>query len=215
MSFSVIHYSHDTSSDPIMERCFRVLELSVQSGGDGELISVAWEPLTSRTAMSIKHEPIHESNPHAEMYSQILTGLYTCSTNLVFLAEHDVLYPSMYFQEVREVAGNFLTYCTDFLYLNRRGFFVPIGLLSVLSQLCGPRQLLIDEFNKLLTLALECDLTWAEPRIKGREHHVKKVTVPCVDIRHGGNMTGYRTPRSEKDYMKDHPFWGSASRWLQ
>lgn len=135
------------------------------------------------------------------MFEQILAGLQLLDTDVVFFAEHDILYPPEHFEfqpqdvdtvyydenwwKVDATTGRAITYTT-----------------KQVSGLCAFRITLLEHYAKRVAMVKEKGFTRRmgfEPGSHGRRERVDDLksaswrsTRPHVDIRHGTNLTPSR-----------------------
>lgn len=149
------------------------------------------------------------SEPYRDCYTRLLCMLRHCKNDLVFVVEHDVLYPPNYFDmsidDIAKACRSFM-YQVNLLTLTDSGFnqhnqaFID---RVVTSQLVSQKSLLQEHYRRSIDwLDSGCQILWDEPgldwaddgiafpKVAGISH--RRTTIPSVDVRWGGNLTGDR-----------------------
>lgn len=163
------------------------------------------------------------------MFKQILAGIRYMPAEIIFLAEHDVMYSEEYF--------NFVPPEDNKYYYNMNNWQVRLSDGHAVywdckkqSQLCGYRDLLLTHYEKRVHLCEQNGFTRAmgfEPGTHNRPERVDDFKAegwwskyPTLDIRHGQNLTAsrwnqseFRSQRSCKNWKESHvnqlPGWES------
>ena len=162
------------------------------------------------------------------MFKQILAGLGAIDADIVYFAEHDVIYHPSHFE--------FTPAKKDVYYYNQNTWKVrhTDGLslffyCKQTSQLCAYRELLIEHYKKRIERVEKEGFSRKmgfEPGSHGRPERVDDYKsegyfsqYPNVDIRHAENLTSsrfkpeqYRSQRSIKGWTlaDEIPFWGKT-----
>lgn len=147
-----------------------------------ELVSSSRKPMVGMGKNVVTPEP----RGYLTMFKQILKGLEAMSSDVVFMAEHDVLYPSEHFDYTPD-KGTF-AYDQNWWKIHPDGLAVHWDAEQV-SGLCAYREDLIEYYrHRVATFDKENFDRKFEPY-----HDNKAVTwkasVPHIDIRHGKNLT--------------------------
>lgn len=204
--FSVVYYSNGRISRPLQQYCLNALATYVARSG-GEILCVTWESLDfDAPALRNVIWPHHDST-HRNMYGQILLGISEAQSDLIMLAEHDVLYPEGYHEAMLAIAAKGgLCYNKNIWCLNSLGFFRSAEC-DYLSNCGGQRDVLIQKIHgKIEEIEVRGYVDWAEPPADARFSSPN----PTVDIRHGQNFTGTRQAPGGQ-YCSQIRYWGSAS----
>jgi hypothetical protein len=204
---SIVYYTDSSVARGVQSAAFESIR---RAAGDRELIVVAQKPdplfCVADSVLVVGPKP----RSHRSLYEQIRAGLLAAHHPLVFLVEHDVLYPEDYFA--------FAPPETEAVWYNRhayvmtgRGFFAcPHPLLS---NACGHRdRLRLAVEQRITVLAAGARLRWAELGIGGCDSCTagdRWSPRPTVDVRHGGNFTG---PRDAPALLDRIPYWGAHHR---
>lgn len=126
---------------------------------------------------------------------------------IVYLAEHDVLYPPSYFLNDPENDKTFEKN-KNLYFMNKDGFFGPHNTY-IHSQTIGHSSLFLHCLNE------ECPNHFRFKTQNGYKLNLFSNDVPSIDVRHGYNYTGYRTPSEQKSISKEIIFWGQHEDLLQ
>jgi len=135
------------------------------------------------------------------MFKQILAGLEVSRADVIFLAEHDLLYAPAHF--------DFTPPRDDIVFYNRNVWKVDAKtgqalhyLCSQTSGLCAYRELILEHYRKRVALVEERGFSRKmgfEAGTHGRSERVDDLkseawmsAVPNIDIRHGHNLTPSR-----------------------
>jgi len=160
-------------------------------------------PITSVSLKPMKmghniHLPLQRGK--ITMYTQILIGLESMETDIVFFAEHDCLYPPSQF--------DFTPERKDLFYYNQNWYKVwPDGFAAhwdanQVSGLVAYRTHLIDFYRARLA-EIEDKGAGSSYEPGGRDkslYGVFKSEVPYIDIRHSANLTrSHRKPSDFRD----------------
>ena len=184
--------------------------------------------------LSISHKPMDfgqnicvgdVGRSKASMTLQVLLGLYNADADIIFLAEHDVLYHPSHFDFV-PVDSNTLYFNHNFWRVNAKtGFNFKSGHHGAKSQVCAMRKCLYDRFEERLDYMVN-----GKPLsgLQGYHWYTKKPPSISpvfkfdrwfskygnIDIRHGGNISGNR--KFSKKRTKPIPGWGiTAGRFKE
>jgi hypothetical protein len=207
LSFTALFYSNDLEHSQVVEYCLH--RLAAQVGDSGELITVTWSPLRCLGPHHVRVEWPDREGSHRTLFRQILAGLDRASHELVFLCEHDVLYPAEYFHEMAgPVAEHGIVANRHVIHLSPAGFFPADRSINFLSNVAGRRQLLQSMISAKLGELAAGKLVFAEPQ--GDEIRTIFCSNPVADIRHGRNLTGMRTASR---YSQSNPVYGEARQY--
>lgn len=182
------------------------------------IISVSQAPIDFGKNICIG--PIGRSR--ISMTKQILLGLDNINTIIVYIAEHDVLYHPSHFDFIPE--DNNTLYFNQNLWRVRAqdGANFRSAYNGAISQLVGFKWTLRERFMERLDffvtkkplLGLQGFRWYKYEPPGGRSPWCKfgswSSSVPSLDIRHGGNLSGKRKFRVEKS--KSIPGWGDPRK---
>ena len=140
------------------------------------------------------------------MFINILCGLQQCEHDIVFICEHDVLYPRGYFDA--DLVTDAVTYSEWGVFLSAAGFRTRTR--PALSSLAGDRKTLMRLFHgKLAEHYANGKVGWCELTAPDGLWHMRKATAPYVDVRHGMNYTGGRDGGMTCQNVLE---WGNAGK---
>jgi glycosyltransferase involved in cell wall biosynthesis len=143
----------------------------------------------------------HRERGHLTMFRQILAGLEMSDADVIFFAEHDVLYHPSHF--------DFTPPSDELVYYNANTWKVDAKtgralhyLCCQTSGLCAYRELLLEHYRKRVAMVEEHGFTRKmgfEPGTHNRPERVDDLkfetwmsTAPNIDIRHEHNLTKSR-----------------------
>jgi len=203
------------------EKILRVVKENIlRVCGGNKIVSVSLVPINfgSNVVLDLERGPL-------TMFKQILTGLQVLNTDVVYLIEHDVLYPKCHF--------DFTPPCKDIYYYNNNWWRVRIydGIAFrfkaiTVSGLCAYRDLLLQHYAARVERVTKrfSNRQGYEPGLHQFPRGIDRYTMetwysekPFVDIRHDDNLTkgiiGERKldPRLQECEIADEiPYWGKT-----
>ena len=128
-----------------------------------------------------------EPRGYLTMFKQILRGLENMTSDIVFMAEHDVLYPPEHFEFVPPLKNTFY-YDINWWKTRSDGFAVHWDADQV-SGMCAYRDILINYYKwRVETFGKDRFDRKFEPQ-SGEGSEQWKASVPHIDIRHERNLT--------------------------
>jgi len=204
VSKGVVYYTCNTAPEEIMRVCQNRLKRAIQGK---RLVSVSREPLDFG-------ENIHLPGPrgYLQMFKQILAGIEALDTDIVFLAEHDVMYHKSHFDFTPPEIDKFYYNTNVWKVRYEDGHAMRTADMKQVSGLCAYRDLMLRHYRKRVKLLEDAQKNMSEeefnrhvrkmgfePGTHGREERVDnnkaegwESSVPNVDIRHGENLTASR-----------------------
>lgn len=148
-----------------------------------ELVSSTRKPIPNMGTNVVTNEP----RGYLTMFKQILKGLEAMTSDIVFMAEHDVLYDPSHFDFMPEDRNTFY-YDTNWWKVHADGLAVHWDADQV-SGLCGYRDKLIEYYReRVASFDAENFDRKFEPG-SGINSAQWKAPVPHIDIRTGNNLT--------------------------
>ena len=194
----IVYYTDNRGDPAILETVRKKIDTS-RNGH--ELVSVSLQPIDFGKNITL---PLERSR--LAMFKQILAGLETCSSDVVFLCEHDVLYHPSHF--------DFIPPRKDVYYYNENVYKVDAKTGQAVfywtkqtSGLCAYRELLLEHYRKRVAKVeaegYDHSLGYEpgnHPPPRGLDNVPAKrwmSEVPNVDIRHGCNLTATRWDPSQ------------------
>lgn len=202
MNKYILYYSHN-KLPVLMEEFFQ--KKLVEASNGIPIISVTKNPRTdySKNFAHINLKVDFEPNNWPSILYQMTTGIDTIlkldENAIVYIAEHDVLYPISYFLNVPPDDKTFLKNF-NLYFLMKKGYIGP-HKNYIHSQTIGAAKLFkfcINEDTKL--------------KFKSKNGYTLKIINnehPSLDVRHGFNYTGPRYARTEEKYTNNLPYWGN------
>jgi hypothetical protein len=121
------------------------------------------------------------------MFEQILKGLEALNTDIVFMAEHDVLYPPEHFDFIPADKDVFY-YDTNWYKVHTDGVVVRWKADQV-SGLCAYRDKLIEYYKYRIDTFDKDNFDRKFEPFSGEKSAQWEAGVPHIDIRHGHNLT--------------------------
>ena len=199
---AILYYTDNRLDSQIMDACQRQLEKVGLP-----IVSVSLLPINfgKNIVLNAERGPL-------TMFTQILAGLEAIDADVVFFAEHDVLYHPSHFDFAPERA--------DIFYYNNNLWRVDVKTGKALfhysnhtSQLCAHRDLLLEHYHKRVQMVEEHGFSRRmgyEPGTHGRSERVDDYKAdtwmseqPNIDIRHSQNLT---QTRWSKDQFRNQRF---------
>jgi hypothetical protein len=194
----IVYYTDNRGDPAILETVRKKID---NSRNGHELISVSLQPIDFGKNITL---PLERSR--LAMFKQILAGLEACSSDVVFLCEHDVLYHPSHF--------DFIPPKKDVYYYNENVYKVDSKTGQAVfywtkqtSGLCAYRELLLEHYRKRVAKVeaegYDHSLGYEpgnHPPPRGLDNVPAKrwmSEVPNVDIRHGCNLTATRWDPSQ------------------
>lgn len=207
----VLYYSDCRPDQRILTACQRQLQ---RAAGDRPILSVTLEPVAFGQNVVVPRE-----RGYLTMALQILIGLELLDTDVVFHAEHDLLYHPSHFDFEPEDRQTY--------YYNQHTWKVDATTgralfyyCNQLSGLCADRRLLIEHYRKRVDRIAAEGFTRAmgfepgthrTPRgLDDYPHATRMSAFPNIDIRHGANLTRSRWSQDQFRNQKYCQGWQEA-----
>lgn len=205
----IVYYTDNQLDPEIMNACQRQLEKSGLP-----IVSVSLEPLDFGQNIVVEGE-----RGPLTMFRQILAGIEALDTDVVYLAEHDVLYDPSHFEFTPN--GNDLFYYNNNLWkVDANNGNALFHYSNHTSQLCARRSLMLEHYRKRVAIVEEHGFSRRmgfEPGTHGRKERVDDYKCdtwmsprPNLDIRHGKNLTQTRWKRSQFRNQRFTEGWTEA-----
>jgi len=207
----VVYYSDCRPTVDILEASRRTIEASGMP-----IVAVTLKPIQWRAARNIVL-PLERGC--LAMFKQMLAGLESLDTDIVFFCEHDVLYHPSHFDF--EPADRSKVYYNQNIWkvdaTNGRALHYRC---SQTSGLCGPRDVLVEHYRKRVAIVERSGFSRSmgfEPGTHRRPERVDDLmsdiwmsASPNVDIRHSTNLTPSRWKREQFRNQKYTEGWREA-----
>lgn len=181
-----------------------------------ELVSSSRKPMDNMGKNVVTREP----RGYRTMFKQILKGLEAMSCDIVFMTEHDVLYPPEHFDFMPESKDKFY-YDVNWWKVHMDDGSAISWEADQVSGMCAYRELLLDWYRQKVASFDEATFDRKFEPMSGQQSEQWKAPVPHIDIRHDRNLTFNK--RSIKDFRKkedavnlrtaaadDIPGWGKV-----
>lgn len=173
-------YSTENRLDlKIAEACRKQLRESF----DGEIVSVSLKPVD----FGDKRIVLPLERGYLTMFKQFLAGLEASTADIIFMTEHDVLYPKEHFDFIPPEKDKFY-YDLSWWKIGKRDIAVHWDAIQV-SGMCAYRGLLIDFYKeRIKTFDKDNFDRKFEPTVN-TEFETWRAPIPHIDIRHQTNTT--------------------------
>jgi hypothetical protein len=150
-SKGIVYYTDNQLDDSILIPCQRQL-IKASAMYDSRIVSVSLEPMDFGENIVLDLE-----RGVLTMFKQILAGLEAIDTDIVFFAEHDVLYHPSHFDFVRAERPDKLYYYNLNVWKVRvsDGHALRVDLCRMTSGLCARRDLLLQHYRERVRLIEE------------------------------------------------------------
>ncbi len=160
------------------------------------IVSVSLQPLAFGKNIVVDLE-----RSYLTMFRQVLSGIEALDTDIIFLAEHDVLYSSEHFAFTPPLEDRFYYNKNNWQVRQSDGHAVYWDCKKV-SQICGYRELFLNHYRERVRRVAAEGFTRRmgfEPGTHRRAERVDDMTseffetkIPNLDIRHKNNLTASR-----------------------
>lgn len=208
MKKGIIYYTDNILKEPFAKVIRERLKLSA---GDIPIVFISQKPIDEENNIVMKLNRCHESRCR-----QILEGLKRIDTNIVFFAEHDVIYHPSHFEFTPERNDRFY-YNTNRWWLRESdGATVFAGNSISLSQLVANKELLLQWYSRrisyyMMKIKTNCGNEPGKPKSSlflenGMDTFISEW--PNVDIRHKYNYT--KSNKFKKNLKDGIPGWGKT-----
>jgi len=212
VSKSVLYYTDNRLDDKILHGCQSQLKKSAKQN---RIVSVSLEPIDFGDNICLPLE-----RGYLTMFKQILAGLEELDTDIVFLAEHDVLYHPSHFDFIPPEKNKFYYNTNVWKMRLEDGHAVRTDFCQQTSGLCAYRELLLEHYRRRVELVEKNGFNrnmGFEPGTHGREERVDdyksgnwESEFPNIDIRHDKNLTPSRWNKEQFRNQKYTKGWQEA-----
>jgi hypothetical protein len=174
----VLYLTDNILPEKMWKLCQQTLKEAI---GDLELVSSSREPIDFG-----KNVVTDLPRGYECYFKQILKGLETLTSDLVFIAEHDVLYPKEHFEFTPPY--NKIYYDTNWWKVHEDGLAVRWTADQV-SGICAPRNVLLKWYSSRVATFDPLNFDRKFEPISGEGSEQWESSVPYIDIRHRHNLT--------------------------
>lgn len=225
-SKGIVYYSDNRLDPAIFSTCQRQIKQSINGH---ELVSVSLKPLDFGRNIILDKE-----RGYLTLFEQILAGLEASTADIIFLAEHDVLYSKEHF--------DFTPPDCEKIYYNKSVYQVRVSdgfavyyEAKRLSQLCAYRDVLLEHYRKRVEVVKRDGFSRRigfEPASHNRKERIDDLQseyfhsdIPNLDLKHGHNLTPARwSPEQFRDKRNCQgwqecdgtiPGWGATDKIIK
>lgn len=202
VSKGIVYYTDNRLDEPYFRACQNQLKNSVNGH---HILSVSLAPLDFCENIHLNLE-----RGYLTMFRQILTGLEAIDTDIVFFAEHDILYHPSHFKFVPTDRTK-VYYNTNVWHVRASDGHALHYTAKRTSQLCAYRDVLIEHYKKRVERVEREGFSYKmgfEPGSHNRKERIDDLKsdtwsseYPNIDIRHDQNLT---RSRWRQDQFRDH-----------
>ena len=201
MTKGLVYYTDNSAPERILMVVRQRLQHILK---DWEIISVSQYPIDFGTNIVM---PLNRSVK--SLFEQVVRGLQSSTADVVYLAEHDVLYHASHFEAV-PTGDDVFYYDHNRWCLDTDTGKVVFYLSDCPSFMCARRDLLLEHYSKVLEM-MNGHKHWTSkhgyspPKGLPKEHRIGKVKhymaeVGSIDLRHGNSFT---RKRMSKDMFRN------------
>lgn len=204
----IVYYTDNTLDEYIMTTCQKQLK---EAAGDIPIVSVSLKPINFEKNIVLNFE-----RGYLTMAKQILEGLCAIDTEVVFFAEHDVLYHKSHFAFCPPDIERYF-YNTNVWKMRYKDGHFLYYVCQQLSGLCANRNLLIKHYEKRVEKIERYGFTRKmgfEPGTHSRPERIDDIKAtswrsqyPNIDIRHNTNLTPNRWKKDQFRNQKYTEGW--------
>ncbi len=224
----VLYYSHHSKANPILPPAVRsavIDQIRTFAGRSTTKHAVLTEVDKDAHVFWDIEAPARTGQYNVDIYKAIERGLESFEPGtLVFLAEHDVLYPADYWAAGRKAhRPGHIGYANNIFFLNAVGYWTYRP--STFQSTCfGERNVLLKEIRARLKFIDDNEKAPAvfdlgrSPEIPGALFEYTNEN-PVLDIRYktqaGENTTPTGTADKAHPFYRNIPYWGSAAEQIE
>lgn len=160
------------------------------------IVSVSLKPIDFGVNIVLNLE-----RSYLTMFKQILTGILAMNTDIIFLAEHDVIYSKEHFEYIPPLRDRFYYNKNNWQVRKTDGHAVYWDAKKV-SQLCAYRDLMIAHYSERVRrvefegfsrrMGFEPGTHRRAERVDDTTSEFFETKIPNLDIRHDRNLTSSR-----------------------
>jgi hypothetical protein len=214
----LLYYTDNRLDETIMKAC---QDRTKNSSNGHKIVSVSLRPIGFGQNITLDLQ-----RGHLAMAKQQLAGLEALDTDIVFMVEHDILYPKCHFSFVPPREDVFY-YNLNWVKVRTEDGQALHFKAKQVSGLCAHRNILLDYFRNRVKMIESGEIGGRrhfEPGSHYRDAYRKLTNlgfetwfseIPYVDIRHGNPLTrnifdpsGYKNQVIDWQLMDSVPGWG-------
>ena len=176
---SCIYYTDSQLDESIAGKCREQLRKAF----DGEIVSVSLKPLD----FGDKRIVLDKERGYGTLFEQILAGVEASTADVIFHAEHDILYPPEHFDFTPPERNKFY-YDLNWWKIRKDGFAIHWDAVQV-SGLCYYKELGLEFYrSRVATFDPKNFDRKFEPTV-ATHYETWRAPVSHIDIRHDHNLT--------------------------
>jgi hypothetical protein len=208
----VIYYTHNVGDENILNACRKQLLKGIKSK---HIISGSNIPIDFGKQNIVVDD--YPDQPYLNMFEKILALLKDQTADVIFFAEHDVLYHPKHFDFIPPEKDKYYYNVNVWKVRAEDGFALKVDDCKQLSGLVAYRDILIKHFEKRLEMfrqGVGVRAMGFEPGTHNRPERVDdykaesySAEFPNIDIRHGTNATSNRWKKEEFRNQKFTEGW--------
>jgi hypothetical protein len=214
---AIVYYTDNRLDENIMSSCQKQLR---RAAGDIPIVAVSLQPVDFGDVRVV----LNEERGYLTLFKQVLAGLEATDADVIFFAEHDVLYHPSHF--------DFMPASPTTYYYNENVWKVRLDdghalfyYVNQTSGLCAFREILLNQYQERVKRVegTEADTNKVvrrmgfEPGTHNRKERVDdykaqawRSKFPNVDLRHGNNLTPSRWKKEEFRNQRYTKGWKEA-----
>jgi glycosyltransferase involved in cell wall biosynthesis len=217
-SVGLVYYT-DNRLDPKIMQVVQKRLLNCSNGHD--IVSV------SLNTLDFGRNIVYEGERgYLTYFRQILAGLEASQADIIYLVEHDVLYPKSHFDFIPPTKEYFYYNLNHWQVRTKDGLAVFTYPVQQVCGLCAYRDLLVGHYRRKVAQVEKEGFSRVMGFEPGKRRHggVDNIEIrnwesphPYIDIKHGRNLTGFRWDRSQfrrqpqkLEVADEIPYWGKT-----
>jgi len=217
MNKSILLYSDIKPKGNILPK---VIQSICRARSNEELVIISTYDIDVPDAICMKVKRFTRKRGAEDFLARILKGLSRCSGDIVFLVEHDVLYPPGYF-DFGSVQSRTIHFNSNSVVLSYKGAWESeIGWMKLCQAVAEKSTLLGALSEKYMQIkdppSKRLVSTWGiwERALWNMQGRVSKY--PTVEVRHKDNFTFTEdhVPPLRKE-VSNIPYWGPTSKLIE
>lgn len=210
---SIVYYSDCRADDGLLMAVRRHLR---RAAGDLPIVAVTLKPTEDWGAQRVV---LSLPRGYLAMTTQILAGLLLAESDVVFLCEHDCLYPDGYFDH-RPSSRYVYSYAGHTWKVDAETGRALHYRCEQVSGLCADRELLLDHYRARVAhieargFSMRLGFEPGKPTRHGGLDDIPRETWwnerPIVDVRHGANLSPTRWSKAQFRNQRYTDGWTEA-----
>lgn len=211
LTIGLVYYTHHKCDPYVLDVCQKQMAKCMNGN---EIVSVSLKPINFGKNIVLPLEA-----GYLTMFKEILAGVEASTADVIFFGEHDVLYHPSHF--------NFRPPTRDKFYYDENRWMVDYNTGRALfyhamstSLLCASRELLLEHYRTRVARVEKEGFSYRlgfepgnHPFPRGVDYYQREAyfsPFPCIDIRHGKNLTVSRWSKDEFRNKRNLHGWKEA-----